>query len=345
MKFILSLFLVLCSSTLFSQTSVPIATSNYICFEDQTNSYLLRITRNNSTISVGFTTPIRRKRNRLNRLKDNKAYLISINASSSRLNSNQNKINRTKAIYQGLRQCKRGTFILNNPQIIPPASASCSIAADSTNPLAPIITGADCNPGDGPVALLEMTYPNGSTSSCSASFVSPDTLTTAAHCLDGTSLVKVHTSFGVYTANFVTYNPNYNFGFKTEFDFGLVKIPVATINQNFPILATNDITPGELSIVSGYGLDQNGNSGTLRAGYMFIYEADTDHIWSFFTGNGSNTCNGDSGGPILVQRAGVWTQAGVVSAGTLANCGAGDVSSFSPTYNPSNQAMINVYVP
>jgi secreted trypsin-like serine protease len=62
---------------------------------------------------------------------------------------------------------------------------------------------------------------------------------------------------------------------------------------------------------------------------------------------GSNSCNGDSGGPLFVKRGEQWYLAGDTSNGDAAKCGVtegSDISRWANINAPSNRAFILQYV-
>jgi len=83
--------------------------------------------------------------------------------------------------------------------------------------------------------------------------------------------------------------------------------------------------------IFGYGVDENGVNQVLRSGQARVLAVDEQHIAAGFSGEGSNSCSGDSGGPALntIQKDGR-TQSGivgVVSSGSV-SCGPGDVALY-----------------
>ncbi|NLF25304.1 MAG: trypsin-like serine protease, partial [Deltaproteobacteria bacterium] len=95
---------------------------------------------------------------------------------------------------------------------------------------------------------------------------------------------------------------------------------------------------GEPGFVYGYGVRKPGEDAdffTLEAGTMTVKNVTPNHIFVEFSGSGVNVCNGDSGGPLIVEVDGQPATAGVVSQGTTEQCTAGDVTTFTNLQSPN----------
>ena len=103
------------------------------------------------------------------------------------------------------------------------------------------------------------------------------------------------------------------------------------------MLTTPNLNVGENAIIAGYGVDENGNAdaSTLKAGNVIIGDVSSYGISTFYDGSGANTCFGDSGGPIFVNRNNEWLLAGVTSNGESENCGVGDRSNYANLVDPN----------
>ena len=77
---------------------------------------------------------------------------------------------------------------------------------------------------------------------------------------------------------------------------------------------------------------------------MTVDRVDTNFIYAVFDGTGSNTCNGDSGGPVFLQEGDTWTIAGVTAGGDTENCLSG-TSDFANLQNAEVMSHIFGLVP
>lgn len=208
---------------------------------------------------------------------------------------------------------------------------ACAIAGDSNPKIGRIINGTVCAVGDSPVVELELSTSGGG-SGCTGTVVAPRIVITAAHCAVDANDITVNTGFGSFAASSWVYHPNYN-GSSQPYESN--DIAIVRTSQDLPtriskILRNNDLQVGEIGVIAGYGLDDNGNYGTLRAAPVSISNFYTEGIEIKYSGQGAdgNTCSGDSGGPIFVARNNQWVLAGDTSWGVKNKCGPGDTSYF-----------------
>jgi uncharacterized protein (TIGR03382 family) len=90
---------------------------------------------------------------------------------------------------------------------------------------------------------------------------------------------------------------------------------------------------GESGTIVGFGRSggEQHDYGIKQAGQVVAGECPPDlevpgHVCWTFEDEGSNTCNGDSGGPLFVAEGDRLAVAGITSGGTLSNCLSGDHS-------------------
>lgn len=199
-------------------------------------------------------------------------------------------------------------------------------------------------------ALLE------ANSVCTTTLVGCRTAITAAHCVctetgtgapcnsggnlaDPTSLVVFAPQIGVLPIESIRVAPNYVFGSSGDIAVLALSIPVRGVR---PRAINEGARPafGTAGTIVGFGRTQQGSldSGVLRAGVVQTASCNpsipnaTHLCWLFQhplgpPGTESNTCPGDSGGPLLVDFGAGPVVAGVHSGGLSGTC-SGDDSSF-----------------
>ncbi|MEZ4754188.1 MAG: trypsin-like serine protease [Bdellovibrionota bacterium] len=204
-----------------------------------------------------------------------------------------------------------------------------------------IINGTECGPiADSPVVRVSALNGFGEIIGfCSGSAVTQNDIVTAAHCFPrATSAVAVTSGNSLDSGSSViipfarvkihpSYAPLGTISNTAEFnDVAIVPLTRNLNVRTIPVLASRDVVAGEIASIFGYGQDEAGdfNPDTLLSGQMRIASVTNDHIQANFNGEGSNTCSGDSGGPMTVGSALV----GITSTGINVDCSAGDESLF-----------------
>lgn len=195
---------------------------------------------------------------------------------------------------------------------------------------------------------------------CTGTVIGKYGVLTAAHCLEGSLMavgiesgvadVVAATGFSIHPLrNTSPLDPNFkDVAILLTGDYSTdsgtpIPLPVLGIDS----LAMNI---GEAFLISGYGLDENGEIGTLKAGQMVTSAVTTDRIFSIFD-QFSDTCFGDSGGPAVrtrVDEAGIplfSAIAGVVEAGTSPECAQGETASFTAVSEPTVIQFLRDTVP
>jgi secreted trypsin-like serine protease len=217
----------------------------------------------------------------------------------------------------------------------------------TTAATAKIVNGTPCSGlSKSPVVVVLKSLPDGRTGFCSGTMLSPNKVLTAAHCLDGAASIDI--LFSVASDNFVyvtasSWNMHPAFSSAAFInDVGIVHTPVSLPVPNLPILASSAPKIGDKASIFGYGATSGGASidGKLRSGAMTIAGVENDKIFANFDASASNTCSGDSGGPMLLQVGGQQSIIGTTSYGTSANCAVGETSAFMNLQSPSIKSFI-----
>lgn len=230
-----------------------------------------------------------------------------------------------------------------NPNYAP----ACQIIGNNNSNFTRIIGGDRCEIGNSPVVYIDLG--NGA---CTGTVVktrgssSAKTVIFAAHCVDGANSVYINTPNGRMKAESFRAFPNWDGS-----EYG--DVAIALFNSNIPtrslhVYGSSDETVGEQAIIGGFGIDQNGyaSEDQLKAGFVTLSNKTSYGLSTYYGSNSStNTCFGDSGGPLLVYRSGEWQLAAVTSNGTSDTCGKGDTSNYALISNPEVKAWVNGIVP
>jgi hypothetical protein len=229
-------------------------------------------------------------------------------------------------------------------------TGKCS-AIDLPEETAKIVNGTPCGSLEkSPVVVLLKNLPDGKTGLCTGTMLSPNKVITAAHCLAGASSIDIlfgtpTGKFAYVTASSWNQHPSYDGGFVN--DVGIVHSPVSLPVPNLPILSSVAPKIGDKASVFGYGKTTGTSDidGKLRAGSMTIAGVDADRIYANYEANSSNTCSGDSGGPLLLQVGNQQVLAGTTSFGSMTNCAVGETSGFMNLQSPSIKSFIRNVAP
>jgi secreted trypsin-like serine protease len=206
---------------------------------------------------------------------------------------------------------------------------------------AKIVNGTICSGiSKSPVVLILKNTPDGRTGACSGTMLSPNKVLTAAHCLEGAASIEIlygtaNDKFASVKASSWNIHPAYSRDSFTN-DVGIVHSPASLPVPNLPILTSTAPKNEDRVSIFGFGVTSGGGSvdGKLRVGAMNIGGIDTDKIYAYFDGGSSNTCSGDSGGPMLLQVGGQQAIIGTTSYGSTTNCAVGELSAFMNLQSP-----------
>lgn len=212
-----------------------------------------------------------------------------------------------------------------------PATNACSTLGLNTR----IINGTQCAEAGSPVLALNIQSQDGRSSLCSGTVITKTHIVTAAHCFLDQNVQSVFVEIDgqrIFGSK-VSIHPDARIDINRQ--SAVNDVAVLEMNRNLnrptvPLLLSQSIESGDIISIFGFGLDENGRIGQLESGQMQVSDVTTNELIAEFQGEGSNTCNGDSGGPALytITNSGRAALVGVTSSGTLNTCLTGDKSFF-----------------
>jgi hypothetical protein len=223
---------------------------------------------------------------------------------------------------------------------VPRARATEELSLDDVDWLHPrIVNGSLTFEYPSAAALLAGGNPATATVICSGTLIGCRTFLTAAHCVcegngadcqapnapDPSSLLVFTQNAGFLAVNEVIVHPSYDFPIA---DFAVLKLgPVADGIRPSPLNTQTPAIPMD-GTIAGFGRSGGGSFnddfGIKRVGSVETTNCasgdDVDLVCWDFLGPGSNTCSGDSGGPLYMDFGSGDVLAGVTSGGASPTC-------------------------
>jgi secreted trypsin-like serine protease len=164
-----------------------------------------------------------------------------------------------------------------------------------------IVQGTECSRAGSPVVALTVLPTDGNVAICSGSMITNRKVLTAAHCFD-----LDYTSVSVQAAGIdipvsrITLHPQFNADqIPFQNDVAIVELARDAGVPTLPLILSKTLEPRDKISIFGYGADENLVAGILRSGEMRVTGINSQFFTAEFDLDGSNICNGDSGGPAI----------------------------------------------
>lgn len=182
---------------------------------------------------------------------------------------------------------------------------------------------------------------------CSGTLIGCETFLTAAHCVcpGSTFCAPNPASYAVYLQNIgvrtitaIDVHPSYFFAVESDVAVVTLSAPTTGVPPT-PINDQQEVAFGTAATIAGFGITQGtqNDSGVLREGRTVTASCagevpqDAHVCWNFTAplgeaGEDSNTCSGDSGGPLFADLGAGEVVVGITSGGSAFNCLPTDLS-------------------
>ncbi len=181
----------------------------------------------------------------------------------------------------------------------------------------------------------------------------------ASHCIENVSSVEIVTGGGQrFSVSSFHGHPNWGQGSSTEVNDVAIAVVNGSMSGTIPAIpvCSGGVSSGMSGYIAGYGYINGSTQQAdgLYAGTTVSLEVTSTSISALHPGVGNvavgtaTTCNGDSGGPLMLEVGGSKCIAGAVSWGTNQTCGTNgnsDHGYWANLTDPSNLVFISEHAP
>lgn len=195
-----------------------------------------------------------------------------------------------------------------------------------------IIAGESCTASYVPVVKLTVFDEEDNPTVCSGVVVDSRKVLTAAHCFENFAQYATVEVRGVAkeVKNWTLHPDLSQSEDQLLYDVALLELKEDISPPFAQLLSSSELSVGESIYIYGFGQTSADVSsyGVLHGGKMTLSKVEELLFFADYSGQGSNTCHGDSGGPAFVLREGKLMLAGLTESGTQENCQIGDRAVF-----------------
>ena len=206
-----------------------------------------------------------------------------------------------------------------SPAAVVPSSGPCQGATESSRLLLPIVNGTECDGATSSVVRVAIRRTaGGPVSHCSGTVIGSHAVLTAAHCVSGNPIEVSIVPGGApeIPAQSFAVHPEY-VPSPYPLDIAVITTSLPVGRRTIPLLLSRAGRVGETAVLAGWGVEQVGGSGVLRAGVAVVDFVGETFMTTRFANSETATCGGDSGGPLLLSESGEWILAGVTATGVF----------------------------